>query len=97
MCKFSAAPSAIRIFVIAAVILAVFSATNFVYHTVRKPTEIFFPVSGALNKKPAETWQHYGPLFREYSTAVITPELLAALAQIERPATRWRTPIGGGA
>jgi hypothetical protein len=46
---------------------------------------------------PAETWRHYGPLFREYSTAAITPELLAALAQIEgagnpmaRTYWRWR-------
>jgi len=90
-----AAPSATRIFVIAATILAVFSATNFVYHVVHKPTELFFPVSGAFNKKPAETWQQYAPLFREYSTAAITPELLAALAQVESAAnplasTYWR-------
>jgi hypothetical protein len=95
MCKFSAAPSAMRIFVIAATILAVFSATNFVYHLVRKPTELFSPVSGAFNKKPAETWQQYAPLFREYSTAAITPELLAALAQVESAgnplaSTYWR-------
>ena len=37
----------------------------------------------------------YGPLFRTYSTATITPELLAALAQVEssgNPVTRtyWR-------
>jgi hypothetical protein len=84
-----------RIFVIAATVLAIFSATNLVYHMVRKPTEIFFPVSGAFNKKPTETWQHYAPLFREYSTAAITPELLAALAQVESTGnplanTYWR-------
>jgi hypothetical protein len=37
------APSAKRIFAIAATILAVFSATNFVYRVARKPTEMFFP------------------------------------------------------
>jgi hypothetical protein len=56
---------------------------------------MLFPLSGALNKMPAETWRHYAPLFKEYSTAAITPELLAALAQVEsagNPAARtyWR-------
>jgi hypothetical protein len=40
-------------------------------------------VSGVLNKTPAETWQEYGPAFRAHSTAIMTPELLAALAQVE--------------
>src|SRR5215470_5250097 len=95
--KQNAAPSAMRIIVIVATILAVFCAANLVYQVVRKPTEMFFPVSGAMNKTPAETWRHYGPLFREYSTTSITPELLAALAQIEgagnplaRTYWRWR-------
>jgi hypothetical protein len=84
-----------RIVVIVPTILAVFSATNLVYHVVRKPTEVFAPVRGAFNKMPAETWRQYGPLFREYSTAAITPELLAALAQIEGAgnpvaSTYWR-------
>ncbi|PNG24670.1 transglycosylase [Methylocella silvestris] len=77
--------------------LGVFSATNIAYHVVRKPTELFFPVSGALNKTPSETWRQYAPLFREYSTASITPDLLAALAQVEsmgnpvaRTYWRWR-------
>jgi hypothetical protein len=41
-CKLNAASSAMRIVVITATILAVFSATNLVYHVVRKPTEMFF-------------------------------------------------------
>jgi hypothetical protein len=49
----------------------------------RKPTEVFFPVSGSLVKRPVQTWREYGPLFTKHSTAVITPELLAALAQVE--------------
>jgi hypothetical protein len=62
---------------------------------VRKPTEVFGAVSGSLAKMPAQTWQEYGPLFVEHSTAVMTPELLAALAQIEssgNPVARtyWR-------
>ena len=44
---------------------------------------------------PAETWAAYAPLFREHSTATITPELLAALAQVEAAGnplarTYWR-------
>ncbi|HUR35590.1 MAG TPA: hypothetical protein VM032_17425 [Vicinamibacterales bacterium] len=65
--------------------------------TVRKPSEVFFPISDALAKTPAETWREYGPLFVKHSTAVVTPELLAALAQTEgsgnpvaRTYWRWR-------
>ena len=48
-----------------------------------------------IDKEPAETWRQYGPLFRAYSTNTITPELLAALAQVEstgNPVARtyWR-------
>ena len=45
--------SAIRIGGIAATVLAVFFATNLIYHVMRKPTEMFFPVSAALNKMAA--------------------------------------------
>lgn len=70
-------------------------ALNWIYQVVRKPSELFFPVSGTLNKTPAETWRQYAPLFRKYSTKSISPELLAALAQVEgsgNPVVRtyWR-------
>jgi hypothetical protein len=58
-------------------------AADFLYQVIRKPTELFFPVSGALYKTPAETWRAYGPLFRRYATPLIDAELLAALAQVE--------------
>jgi hypothetical protein len=92
-----AAPLAIRILAGVVVILAAWSAVNWMYQVIRKPSELFFPVSGALDKTPPETWRQYGPLFREHATAVITPELLAALAQVEgggnpvaRTYWRWR-------
>src|SRR5882724_2866413 len=92
-----AAPLAIRILAGAVIILAVWAAVNWMYHVIRKPAELFFPVSGALAKTPPETWRQYGPLFRAHATAVITPELLAALAQVEgggnpvaRTYWRWR-------
>ena len=91
------APLAVRVLVAAVLILAVWSAANWVYQTIGKPTEVFFPLSNALLKTPPETWRQYGPLFKEHSTAVITPELLAALAQVEggsnpvaRTYWRWR-------
>jgi hypothetical protein len=92
-----AAPLAVRVVVIALAAVAVWSAVNWMYQVIRKPTELFFPLSGSFTKPPPETWRQYGPLFREHSTAVITPDLLAALAQIEgagnpvaRTYWRWR-------
>ena len=74
---------AVRIIVATVLLVAVWAAVNWIVQVARKPTEMFFPVSGSLAKPPAETWRRYGPLFDEHSTAVITPELLAALAQVE--------------
>ena len=72
-----------RFTVLAVGLLAVAFAVNWLVQVARKPTELFFPVSGVLNKTPAETWREYGPAFRAHSTAIMTPELLAALAQVE--------------
>jgi hypothetical protein len=77
------APRALQIAIVLAAAALLALAVNGVYQMVRKPTELFFPVSGALYKTPAETWRDYAPLFRRYSTATIAPELLAALAQVE--------------
>jgi hypothetical protein len=95
--KLAATPPAVRIGAAIVTMLALFAAANLIYHVIRKPTEMFFPVSHALNKMPADTWRQYGPLFREYSTSTIPPELLAALAQVEgagnpvaRTYWRWR-------
>ncbi len=92
-----AAPPLVQVFAGVVVLLAAWAVANWTYQAIRKPTELFFPVSGALAKSPAETWRRYGPLFMEHSTAVITPALLAALAQVEgsgnpvaRTYWRWR-------
>jgi len=58
-------------------------AINGLYQVVRKPSELFFPVSGTLYKTPAETWRQYAPLFREHATDAIPPDFLAAVAQVE--------------
>jgi len=89
------APRAVRIVCVAAILLAAFALANLLYHVVRKPSELLFFAGQALDKEPAETWRRYGPLFRAYATGTITPELLAALAQVEstgNPVARtyWR-------
>ena len=78
-----------------AILLAVVALTNLVYHVIHKPTELFAFAGNRFDKEPAETWRQYGPLFRAYSTITITPELLAALAQVESTGnpianTYWR-------
>ena len=90
-------PRSIRIVAIIAILLPLLALTNLVYHVIRKPTELFFFIGHRLDKEPAETWRQYGPLFHTYSTGSITPELLAALAQVEssgnpvdRTYWRWR-------
>jgi hypothetical protein len=90
------APPAVRI-IVAVVVLAVsWLVLNGAYQVLRKPTELFFPISGTLSKAPAETWRRYAPLFRAHSTPTMTPEFLAALAQVEgagNPVARtpWRS------
>jgi hypothetical protein len=89
------APAAARLLLYALVGLCVLVAADFLYQVIRKPTELFFPVSGVLYKTPAESWRAYGHLFRRYSTPLIDAQLLAALAQVEASGnplvrTYWR-------
>jgi hypothetical protein len=93
----SAAPPAFRVVIVLLLTLVGWLAVNWTYHVIRKPTELFFPVSGTLSKSPPDTWRQYKPLFEAHSTRTITPELLAALAQEEgagnpvaRTYWRWR-------
>jgi hypothetical protein len=90
-----AAPWVVQIIIVAVVVMVLWSATNWVYQVVHKPAELLFPVSGTLSKTPSDTWRQYQPIFHAHSTTVITPELLAALAQVEgagNPVARtyWR-------
>ena len=75
--------------------IAGFFALNLIYQVIRKPGEIFAPISGSLSKSPASTWQSYGAVFEERSTSIISREFLAALAQVESDGnpialTDWR-------
>ena len=92
---FRRAPAAVQVAIVLAVAVTLWAALNCAYQVIRKPSELFFPVSGTLDKTPSETWREYAPIFRRHSTSVMTPELLAALAQIEasgNPVARtyWR-------
>lgn len=95
---FIKAPLTVQLVVVLSAVVSVWFVVNGIYQVVRKPTELFFPVSGALYKTPRETWSSYARLFRKHSTATITPELLAALAQVEgsgNPVARtyWRWSV----
>ena len=84
-----------RLLVVAVGAAALFLCVNWIYQVIRKPTELFFPVSGTLFKTPTQTWRQYAPIFRKHSTEIISAELLAALAQVEgsgNPVARtyWR-------
>ena len=90
-------PLPVQIIVGTILLVMIWASVNWIVQAVRKPAEIFGAVSGSLAKPPAETWRQYGLLFNEHSTAVVTPELLAALAQVEssgnpvaRTYWRWR-------
>jgi len=89
------APPSTQIAVAFAVAFVLWAAVNGVYQVIKKPTELFFPVSGTLDKQPSETWSEYERIFRKHSTPAISPEFLAALAQVEasgNPVARtyWR-------
>jgi hypothetical protein len=78
-----ASPLTLQVVVAAAIILIVWALTNWIYQAIRKPTELLFPVRASLFKTPVQTWHQYEALFRKHSTAIITADLLAALAQVE--------------
>src|SRR5215813_8550752 len=93
--RFARARRPVRIAVGVAILLVAVALANLVCQVIRKPTELLAFVGHALDKEPAATWRQYGPLFRSLSTSTITPELLAALAQVEssgNPVARtyWR-------
>jgi hypothetical protein len=80
---FRRAHGGLQICAVLGIAAVLFLAVNWIYQVVHKPTELFFPVSGTLYKSPPETWREYHALFVKYSTDTMTPELLAALAQVE--------------
>src|SRR6202012_1889135 len=89
------APRPAKFLMGALIVLILWLGINWIYQVARKPSELFFPVSGTLYKSPAETWAEYAPIFKKFATEVMTPEFLAAIAQVEgsgNPVARtyWR-------
>ncbi len=94
-CALKSAPAVVKVITTVVVVLTLSVAINWIYQVIRKPSELFFPVSGTLYKTPSETWRQYAPIFEKHATNVITPDLLAAIAQVEgsgNPVVRtyWR-------
>ena len=92
---FRRASPVMKVIISVGVVLTLSFSINWIYQVIRKPSELFFPVSGTLYKTASETWRQYAPIFKEYATNVITPDLLAAIAQVEgsgNPVVRtyWR-------
>jgi len=92
--RLRAAPRWVRYSAAAAALVVAAIGVNWLFQVARKPTELLFLLD-PLAKAPAQTWQAYAPVFRRHATATVTPELLAALAQVEgagNPAARtyWR-------
>ncbi len=77
------APFEVQLVTAVVAIGIVWLVTNVLYQVIRKPSELFFPVSGTLYKSPGETWDSYSTIFKRHSTATISAEFLAALAQVE--------------
>ena len=96
----SRVPAFVYLFVGVLLLIVLVPSVNWLYQVVRKPSELLFPVSDDLYKTPTETWRSYAPLFLTHSTPIMTPELLAALAQKEasgnpvaRTYWRWSTTL----
>src|ERR1700732_3707881 len=68
------APRPAKIIMGVLMILILWLVCNWIYQVVRKPSELFFPVSGTLYKSPAETWAEYAPIFKKYATNLMTPD-----------------------
>ncbi|HLI21821.1 MAG TPA: hypothetical protein VKV32_11920 [Stellaceae bacterium] len=80
------------------ILVAIWAPINLAYQAAHKPSELLAPFGELLMKSPSETWQSYAPLFHRYATATVSPELLAALAQVESAGdplvtTYWRWRI----
>ncbi len=88
-------PPLVRVTLLPVLLFFLWFGVNVAFQTYHKPSEMLFPLDRSFNKHPTQTWKEYEPLFREHATAIITPELLAALAQAEgggNPVARtyWR-------
>lgn len=91
-----------KIAVLLACVTAVAIASNWIYQVWRKPSELIGVFDNHFHKHPEKTWESYRPAFRAKATYIVTPDLLAALAQAETNGNpvartywkfRWTTDI----
>ena len=59
--RFQELVAATKVIIGVAVLVALSVAINWTYQVIRKPSELFFAVSGTLYKTPPETWRQYAP------------------------------------
>jgi len=88
----TAAPRAVRIVCLAALVLAAFSLTNLVYHVVASERAALFRRRALDSRNPIERGggTNRSPhVFHQHDHA----QLLAALAQVESTGNRWRAPL----
>ena len=81
--RLRAAPRWVQISLAVAVLGATWLCGNWIYQVAHKPVELLYSLSRGTFKTPPNTWKSYQVMFRAHSTPTISPELLAALAQIE--------------
>lgn len=65
------------------ILIVLLIAGNWVYQVWQKPTELIGLFDEHFHKNPTDTWSNYSEIFRDKATEVMTPTLLAALAQAE--------------
>jgi hypothetical protein len=95
--RIRSAPRWVQLSLAVTVLAAAWFCSNWIYQVAHKPVELLYSLSRGRFKTPPDTWKSYQTLFRAHSTPTISPELLAALAQIEsggnpmaRTYWRWR-------
>src|SRR5215211_7592288 len=94
--KLAAAPKAVRIVVAVTMVLAVVTVANLVYQVARKPTEMLFPVSGALTRRRRTLGGSTDRSSARIPPAGSRPSCWRRWRRWRAPAIRWRAPIGAG-
>lgn len=73
--------------------LTVFAVTtNFLWQIYQKPAEVVALLGWSKDKSHVSTWNNYAGFFNQHSTRLMTPQFLAALAQIESSGNPLATP-----
>lgn len=78
-------------------IVSTVATVNWIYQVVNNPAILLSMFAQGNYKASGSTWSSYEHLFKRHSTSVMTPQFLAALAQVESagnplviPQWRWR-------